>query len=267
MASSQEEKLSVKVVEIIDNYLASESPVDPSTSAKELTTVVESTPDRDDWIPHIIYDDILSRIRQFSHDNPIQHKLVSLLSAIKQMDSLETANDGYWGSLRPLGMTVRELWNTAAPESLDENIIKEWTSLNAFVARLTMENVLSFDVYGIWAMRYALEDDTFSDRETATGKVREGELNPEEVEKYLPAAAVWIIYAGGSIWELSKDGALGDSRAARGGPSWDRGVGYSVSRWGFWKDRFGHFGEREDLSRETRGLARRALGIMNDIDI
>ncbi|KIK59118.1 hypothetical protein GYMLUDRAFT_60344 [Collybiopsis luxurians FD-317 M1] len=80
MTFSREEKSPTSTTTSLQNPL---SMIPRSKSANQLTTLIESVLDYDNRTPHIIYDDILSRIRQCSHDNPIQHTLVLLLSAIK----------------------------------------------------------------------------------------------------------------------------------------------------------------------------------------
>ncbi|MCO5592289.1 hypothetical protein L7F22_046289 [Adiantum nelumboides] len=56
--------------------------------------------------------------------------------------------------------TVREDWNFSPPSFTFlphfHYTWEEWASMNAFVARLSTVNVLNFNLYGIWAMRYNL---------------------------------------------------------------------------------------------------------------
>ncbi|KAK0469098.1 uncharacterized protein EV420DRAFT_1633530 [Desarmillaria tabescens] len=228
-----------QIADVIDSYLASS--VDALEAARQLTASIEAdlTEPPDDYSASPIFDEILYRIRLVTHDHAWQDKL-----------------------LNPLGLTVRELWNG----SLEKNTKGTWASLNTFVARLTMAEIMDFDSYGVWAMRYALEDDTLAPKpEEVMGKVNEGELNPEVLDSHVPAAAVWVIYAGRHIWALAPKGKEG-SKATRGGLRWKGFPGYCVERWNLWKERFQSFAGRTDLNAQTREMSKMAHVIMTKLD-
>jgi hypothetical protein len=233
--SEGDNQTSHTIVQTLDVYLSS-SDIDAHAAAERLAGLSDES----------AFEEILRRARSISYDDPEQEKLVQLLSA-----------KGSWKSLDSLGISVRELWNG----SVDENGVDGWASLNAFVARLAQAEVSNFDDYGIWSMRSALEDFTFEDRNAVTGKVKEGELNPDILDQHVPAAAVWAIYAGKRMLELSKESKEG-SASTRGGPSWEGKPGYSMERWDFWKQKFATFSVREDLAAKTKELSAKAYESM-----
>lgn len=104
----------------------------------------------------------------------------------------------------------------------------EFTNINAFAARITAANVEDFSVYGIWALRKALEDP------------EPDELTTRPSPHNLEAAASWFIYAGESLRTLVERGQQWEGRGAMAGESfkdkdWN---GYSEERWGVWLERF-----------------------------
>jgi hypothetical protein len=114
--------------------------------------------------------------------------------------------------------------------------IDKWVNMNAFVARLTSlsrpSDPLDFSLYGIWALRAALEDQN-----------PENNMPPAQSIK---AAAVWMIYASRAMWERSVSEQVYEGKTAREGTTL-RGSdwkGCSKERWGTWKDRFSRIWER-----------------------
>ncbi|KAJ7597682.1 hypothetical protein C8J56DRAFT_326122 [Mycena floridula] len=229
-----------QIIDILDSYLSSATP-DPAATVQRLAQ--SSTASLDDHV-WLVFNEILYRIGSSVHDDAIQNQLIELLAAMK-------SSDGIWKSLEVLGIAVRDLWNG----SVEDHGTEGWASLNAFVARVTASETTNFDDYGIWAMRYALEDDSIAPDPTAV--MKDGELKPEVLDQHVPAAAVWILYAGDRMRNLSVKGDEG-SRSTRGGPLWEGKPGYSKERWNFWKERFSSFSERQDLAVETREISKQA---------
>ncbi|KAF5373625.1 hypothetical protein D9758_000904 [Tetrapyrgos nigripes] len=235
----------------IDAYISSfdagrgDNPV--STAQKITSTFLEAAKTGEELPePWAIYQSIVSRIRTTTHDSLTQDNLVKLVGAIKE--TRPEPKEDYWSSLYPLGLYMRELWNGDYPAT-------EWASLNAFVARLTVANVLDFQLFGIWAMRSALENGP-----------AEGELSNDVLNQQIPAAAVWIFYAGSKLWDLSTKEANAGETAARGGQKWQGTWGYNQPRWVFWKMRFEGFAGRKDLRQDTTTMAKKALEGMSKVD-
>lgn len=232
-----------KINQVLESYLSG-SNLSAEDAAGQLVELASASEDSN----AAVFDEILTRIRSASHDSPIQDKLVQLLGA-----------KSTWTPLDALGISIRDLWNG----TVEQHGVVGWASLNAFVARLAQAEVSDFDDYGIWSIRSALEDFTFEDPAAVTGKVKEGELNPDVLDKFIPAAAVWPIYAGRRLLALSKEAKEG-SRSTRGGPSWTGKPGYNLERWNFWKERLEGFSGRNDLAEETRNISRVAYEAMKE---
>ncbi|KAJ3336413.1 hypothetical protein HDU93_002883 [Gonapodya sp. JEL0774] len=97
------------------------------------------------------WNSLISVVMRVPHGE--QNKLVDLLRELKHTKEspIMTVWESQvtWLDLPLLGPAFRESWNRPNEELCE---------LNAFVARLTSEDVLDMSLYGIWAMRDVLED-------------------------------------------------------------------------------------------------------------
>jgi hypothetical protein len=178
-------------------------------------------------------------------DDADRARLVSLLTAIKGQGILARA-DGrectVWGlgvyvDLPVFGPEMRETWNDSPPGMSPGS----WANLNAFAAQLTVGGI-DFSLYGIWALRDALEADD------------------GDVSLVLPAAVQWLRCAGPALASLALNGAISDNSAAWLGPLCVNAgltdLGYTTRRWNFWKSRLE---EIAAAGGESAGLAREGL--------
>ncbi|KAK6439737.1 hypothetical protein LTR95_004056 [Oleoguttula sp. CCFEE 5521] len=125
----------------------------------------------------------------------------------------------------------------------------EWASVNAFVAKIhTAEpEIPKLDIRGLFAMIEALE-------ESLTGP---------QLETILPAASVWIIYAGPALKANNVPYVCYPTESER--MPWSRGElwkgrhAFSEERWQFWLQRFREIAEREDVSNAVRKAALEAV--------
>ena len=137
-----------------------------------------------------------------------------------------------------------------------------WTTLNAFLAKLTARNVSScdFSLYGLWLLRDCLEE----------------EVTPQYLDKALPAASQWIRHATQVLRESSQewpksptpgDPARGTllpldlilAYTLSGGSLWVDKRGFCKERWSFWRDRLLLVKESQGTTTE---LAREMAEIM-----
>ena len=195
---------------------------------------------------------MVNLIQGIPHSHPWQDRMVELLSAIKEVSRLVTPKmeelerswgKAFWQDLPIFGAEVRESWNQGpwvkrpddgfgyrgdTPFSPDV-----WASMNAFTARITVASVSNFETYAIWILRHTLEVERMNG----------------EVDDNLSAAAVWIIYAGQTVYHnAAKD--YRDSTETH--PTHIRYLRkfskrFSLERWSFWKERFEFFRDHEDL--------------------
>jgi hypothetical protein len=232
------------VARIFDSYFTADNVACTEETSKQLVQITESSLSSSssssdvDYTAHIIFDDILARVRSTTHDDPLHERAIEIIQALKGTKS----DKRDWSQLQPLGMTIRELWNG----NLSENSVDGWASLNSFVARLAQREIVpgGFDPYGIWSMRSALETDD------------------DDVEGHVPAAAVWPIYAGTRMYNLSKQGGE-ESRTLRGGNKWTGKAAYSLERWQFWKGELQKISENQSFQAKPREIAKQALGAMH----
>lgn len=126
------------------------------------------------------------------------------------------------------------------------------TNKAAFLARLTAistpKNSLDFSLYGLWALRDAFE----------------AECPPtHSAENAIRNAAVWIEFAGKTLWKLSVDGReFSDRLAIPGDKLADKPWrGFCEERWNVWRAGFeevGSHAEEEDVA-EAKSLEKTGI--------
>jgi hypothetical protein len=186
-------------------------------------------------------------------------KLIALLQAYKShYGPPGEGKSDYCYSLSGFGIEARELFN--GPDGYSEPEMHAWTNLNYFLARLTgMGNsIMSFWIYCIWMMRAALE-------ETHTDDHRRGITAAQKYNLDVPAAAVWVLALGKQLYDREED--LTPTRPNQGNPGkggdlYKGKPEFSKARWAFWKKRFNEVSDMQDLSDETRAIAREAFEAM-----
>lgn len=235
---------------VVSRYLRSDGSMSPEAGAAAFTEPISSAFLRDD-----AWDDYLEGMlwtawqvvvsAADTPDDAVRGRLVSLLTAIKGQGILARA-DGrectVWGlrvyvDLPVFGPQMRETWNDSPPNMSPGS----WANLNAFAAQLTVGGI-DFSLYGIWALRDALEADD------------------GDVSSVLPAAVEWFRWAGPVLASLALSGAVRDDGAAWTGPLCVNvgltDLGYTTRRWNFWKSRLE---EIAAAGGEPAGMARDGL--------
>ena len=129
----------------------------------------------------------------------------------------------------------------------------DWLSINAFAARLTAtssfpDSGTSFALFGLWTLRSALEDE-------------------QELDANIPAAAQWVLFAGGKLYTLEEEykPKKGGGDPGRGGKLWKGRRGFSLERWAFWKEKFQKFSEGQGDSK-TKEYASMAWKQMLEVE-
>ena len=135
---------------------------------------------------------------------------------------------------------------------------EEWRNLHAFLAKGYMiSDIPLLDVRGLSALLDALEE------------IHE---DPTTVDNLVPAAAVWIIYAGEKLKgnHVEYGEYVHDWGTMRlpwsAGSLWKGKRSFNNERWDFWKDRFSDLRWRVDTQDETRKWAEKAYVRMTEID-
>jgi hypothetical protein len=122
-----------------------------------------------------------------------------------------------------------------------------WTNINAFAARLTAAAAVDFSVYGIWAMRSALETPIDA-------------LPADEVPAALQAASAWLQLAGRPMHDSEQRWARSPQHGdpARGGPLYEGPPGFCAERWALWRARLRVLASDDRLDAKTAQMLRAA---------
>ncbi|MCJ1268710.1 hypothetical protein MMC22_008598 [Lobaria immixta] len=90
------------------------------------------------------------------------------------------------------------------------------------------------------------------------------------INRYVPPAATWILFAGERIYELCKSSVSSDDGAPATVPVdewlWGEGRSYSLERWALWKKRFGDVAMTQGLQDDVKDLAGRAMFKMGKVE-
>lgn len=125
----------------------------------------------------------------------------------------------------------------------------EWTNLNALLARLfAQRELMPLWARGLWSLLDALEEP----------------LTAKQFDILVPAAAVWVIYAGTKLKACRYQyGNYRDDGSKRlpwsRGDLWHGEAGLSPERWNFWISRFQIITDQPDVEESTRRIAWEAL--------
>lgn len=221
-------------------------------------------------------------IPQIPYDHQAHVKLAQLIVGLKNRPSpthnkrkFDDMQHVLWADLPYWRPKCRHTWAPAAdeardairesllfglpPEGLEQelsSIQQGWTRCNAFVARLTtIPGAPDYEVYAIHALRWALE-------------VKD--LSPQDIGMNVPAAAVWISYAGEWIYSSQREWdplhSEGHADPAHGGTLWNGKKGFCSERWALWKESFRMVAENDAVIGEARQFARRAVEKMTQIE-
>ncbi len=121
-----------------------------------------------------------------------------------------------------------------------------------FTARLTAASVMNFETYATWILRHTLEEER-----------REG-----EVDDNLPAAAMWMVYAGRLLYHNAAKENRRRTETHRPDVRYLRkfDTRFCKERWGFWKERLELLRDCQILEQRTRDSAGEALSIMAEVE-
>ncbi|KAI1135714.1 hypothetical protein F5Y05DRAFT_169432 [Hypoxylon sp. FL0543] len=209
-------------------------------------------------------------------DSALQDKLISLVQTLKARPdpplperapkSLRRnwiwESGTVWSDLVLLGASASEAWNDCCGCGAGWTVPEQhaYTNFNAFMARLAASGTADFSVNGLWALRVALE--------SKPGLMASHHKAPPQVQMpmLVTIAAIWILIAGECMWEKlpkGKDDAVAEVELG----TWERKlpwynknekIMWCTARWKLWRARFEQQANNAELTKEARGLARRA---------
>lgn len=199
-------------------------------------------------------------------DTGAQQKLVDLLAAIKARPNpqrpanMTIALKRYWvyfygelwSDLAMLGAANTESWNDfpgcgagwEAPE------VNAWVNVNAFVARLTVQEVRNVGIYGSWALHDALEKEI----EAEDGQNCPLPTKVYKAEALFKVAAVWIHLAGQYMYDRLVPESEGQEDPDE--RFWTR------SQWDKWQRRFEEEAQEAQYSNDVTRTAKECAAIM-----
>ena len=98
------------------------------------------------------------------------------------------------------------------------------------------------------------------------------DVEPKAYDLDVPGAAMWMLYAGEHVFESKREHI--DQSEDVGGfetaehPWWDEEErnGFCRERWDLWKSGFNEMAEMEELSEETKDLAKQAFENMDKVE-
>jgi hypothetical protein len=216
---------------------------------------------------------MMSIVKQISYDHHWQDRLISVLYEITRiprpdrsdLHTVEKYNVGmgrFWDVLPAFNYSVLEGgWHQApwdvpvrSPEEANGKALRSWSpsqwlNTNAFMARCTGSRIpgAAFPRAALQVLNHTLELPR----------------TPDGLDVYVPAATVWMLYAGRGSYENEDDDdrvrgvALGTDETTvwlYKGPE-----GYCRERWDFWKKRFKEEMDNVEGKEETRIFAKRAF--------
>jgi hypothetical protein len=197
--------------------------------------------------------------RRISYRLPqAQGYLITLTSAFKNHSIPNNEKYNYlFSSMTDFNMASREAYNDQPTPGQSFGIeTTAWTNMNFFLASLTGKEIADNSIFAIWAMRQALET-THQDDDESTAV--------EKYNTYVPTAAVWVFGGFRVLYHKEEDLTPKDKKfgnPAKGGPLWKGKAEFSRERWNFWSERFAEIGKMDEVSEDTRIVARDAVQAM-----
>ena len=222
------------------------APIDSKIAANKLDDVNF----KDFW-----YSVIHSARRTGYDKTEVQSRIADIATAFKDHSIPNNEKYNYlYSSMTDFSMACREAYNdTPEPASAVHVEINAWANLNYFYGLVARTNVFDLSLYAIWAERQALETPHEDDPQSTA---------VQKYNTYVPAAATIVVGMHQTLFNLEKDLTPADKKhgnPAKGGPLWKGKAEFSKDRWSFWIDRFAEVSSMEDLSENTRSIARDAV--------
>ncbi|KAF3765699.1 hypothetical protein M406DRAFT_356021 [Cryphonectria parasitica EP155] len=158
-----------------------------------------------------------------------------------------------WSRLVMFGPSARECWNDSlgCGAGWHPVEIKAWTNVNAFIARVTAQEIADFTLYGMWALDEALVDEI---------NVHENRHQPPPsrdciADALFQVAAVWIRLAGRRLLHKSQEVVEDEARAF-----------VTPSKWEGWRRMFEKEAESMRYTVSVSQIARDCAQLMSQFE-
>jgi hypothetical protein len=251
-----------KYFSLLQEYIQGKIGLQDTTS--KINASIEEAGTKKDGDDQDLWLSVIHSAKRIPYRDTERHsKLVSLVENFP--NRRDAPNEGAVNSQYPHNsMSFRESLNDApgiaAGYSSPE--ISAWANINYFYAELTRKEMVNLWIYAVWAMRAALEkvptdDDGSGGNQPATAA--------QKMDALVPAAAAWVFGLGKKLFEKEEDltpKSKLHGNPGRGGELWNGPAEFSKKRWALWKKRFGEIATNQELSEDTRGVAKEAVAAM-----
>lgn len=226
--------------------------ITPPTAASKLTAPIKAAIDgrSDDSVEELLWD-TFGTLAKFAAETAPEHQ--HALAALQKQSSGHTEFT-VWGET----VTLNELplWGAVSREEIDHHNGTAFVNLNVFLAKLVAaKEDPESALYGLSVLRQALEDDR-------KGVIHQS--NDVEEDALLTSAAVWFVYAGTAIRELSEKGETYPDRLGVPGTGIKRKnwKGFNKERYAVWVDTFKKANEA-GVAGEAKDLVAKAVAGLN----
>jgi hypothetical protein len=184
--------------------------------------------------------------------------ITNLIIAFKEHSIPNNEKYNYlFSSLTDFAMASREAYNDQPTPGTSFDIeTTAWANTNYLLALLTGKEILDNCLFALWSMRQALETPHEDDEQSTA---------VEKYNMFVPAAAVWAFGAFRVLYHKEKDLTPKDNKQpnpGKGGALWKGKAEFSKERWHFWSQRFAEVGKMDEVSENTRTVARDAVEAM-----
>ncbi|KAB8259245.1 hypothetical protein BDV32DRAFT_59714 [Aspergillus pseudonomiae] len=190
---------------------------------------------------------VINIAKQIPCDSPSQERLVELVKALTEIPPTTIqiwGNDTkLWADLPLLGPEMREAWNLIPTGNEAEEKIKEWISLNSFVARLLSLGLAPWINLAVWALRDALEE----------------ESSGRKVECDIAVAREWFNHGGPVLRQQTMAAENKEERIMAGGSLYQGPAKLCPERWKFWKERLSQMSDQGGDVGQVASTAKTAM--------
>ncbi|GAB1198424.1 hypothetical protein APSETT444_007743 [Aspergillus pseudonomiae] len=138
---------------------------------------------------------------------------------------------------------MREAWNLIPTGNEAEEKIKEWISLNSFVARLLSLGLAPWINLAVWALRDALEE----------------ESSGRKVECDIAVAREWFNHGGPVLRQQTMAAENKEERIMAGGSLYQGPAKLCPERWKFWKERLSQMSDQGGDVGQLASTAKTAM--------
>ncbi|BCR90237.1 DUF3632 domain-containing protein [Aspergillus chevalieri] len=266
-----------QIFDILNDYLQPKSNITAAAAAQSIDNLFpvnrqddEEKEDPGSFLWHL-WGRFHRTAQQIPHAHPAQDKLAALIKCLRSFPSrtpvvyLSSWDAEYklWEDLPLLGPTFQEEWDVIG--LTDQEECQRNRNLNAYAARIFRDGSANLELFAIRALAAALEGRAVYRHAHTTAPQIEASFTPGlELDSLVSIAADWVAHCGEILLALSRKGV--SSSGDHGGPLREKEQGFSLERWGLWKERFAEISRTAHINEETKRLAQGTRRLMDELE-